>query len=272
MTNGGGDSKALLNEQVIKALLQEYEGTRQEVLLHVQLYKTQYRNIGIVTAIAGLLVPLVVGQIPIPGTSSPYQVTGWIALLIVFTISSAAILIAFSILAALFAMQVLGVRCERLESQINACLGGEYLVWERDTVPLVWGPNGPVSKNPDVGVMILFYVFLILFVLLLPGIVVTRIFCGAQDQYLWLAAAFCMWYSFAFCMYGIYVNAYTMGGELRKNIRELLLQAKKSDSKKLKRTDFGFVLMIGVAAVFMTSGLVMIAKLQNVCAYVGQYH
>ena len=206
---------------VAKALLQEYDSARQEVLLHVQLYKTQYRSVGIVTAIAGLLLPLVIGHIPIPGTSSLFPVTGWVALFTVFAISSAAILITFSILAALFAMQVLGVRCERLEVQINKCLGGEYLVWEHVTVPLVWGPNGPVLKNPDAGVMVLFYVFLFLFVLVLPGFAVTKIFCSAPDEYLWFAAAFSIWYSSVFFMYASYVNVYTMGGARRTDVRQL---------------------------------------------------
>jgi hypothetical protein len=265
------DGTPTKEEEIAKVLLQEYVSTRKEVLLHVQLYKTQYRNIGIVTAIAGLLVPLVIGHIPIPGISSPYQVTGWVAFLIVFTILSAAIMITFSVLAALFAMQVLGVRCERLEIQINECLGGQYLIWEHVTVPLVWGPSGPVFKNPDAGVMVLFYVFLILFVLGLPGVVITKILCSAPDKYLWLAAVFCIWYSWAFGMYAGYVNVYTMGGGLRRDVREMHQPARPSEPKQYGRAGLGFVLIIGGVAVFITWGLVTIAKQPGVCDYVGRF-
>src|SRR5579864_4760185 len=90
--------------EIAKTLMQEYLSARQEVILHVQLYKTQGRNGAILTTFVGLLLPLLIGQsISLPATGIALHSTPWTDLIILFTISSITFFMAFSALAILFA-------------------------------------------------------------------------------------------------------------------------------------------------------------------------
>jgi NADH:ubiquinone oxidoreductase subunit 3 (subunit A) len=262
--------KSITKAEIVKALLKEYLSARQEVILHVQIYKTQYRNVGIITAIAGLLVPLVIGHIPIPGTSVPYTVTGWVAILIVFTISCAAILITFSVLAAVFAMQALGVRCERLETQINKCLGGKYLIWEHLAVPRIWGAGEQALKNPDSGALVFYYIFMFLFVIVMPSVVVTKVLCSDPDIYLYVASVVYIWLSIVCCLYAGYVNAYTIGGRFRSDVRQMLEPIWSGEGKGLTFTSIRPLMLIGLVVVPITYGIIVLSTRPGVCGYVGR--
>jgi hypothetical protein len=215
-------SAAIDKAEIAKTLMQEYLSARQEVLLHVQLYKTPERNAAILIALVGLLFPLLSDQsISLPFTNISFHSTRWTDLVILFTISTIAFLMPSSALAVLFTMQVLAERCVRLEDEINKCLSGKYLFWER-VAHKIWSVNGSlVGRMPEAVASVLYYVLILFFAVALPLFVLARNLCAQHDWLYELVTGAYLIYLFAVPMICIHLNLYTMG-PLRAEFSQLL--------------------------------------------------
>lgn len=264
-------SSAIDKTEVTKVLMQDYISARQEVLLHLQLYKTvPTRNAAILTAVVGLLVPILSGQsITLPGVGVEFRPTAWIVLGILFTISTIAHLLIFSVIALLFNIQVLGERCFDLENQINNSLRGPYnslrgpyLIWEH-FAHRIWATNSKiVYKMPDALAAVFFYFLVLIFTVGLGGLILLRMRCGIPSEWFNEPDRLLRFTQFAFVAYlvvvpvvAIRVNKYTYGG-LREDCRDLLKQTRAGDVKPSKRS--GLWSLIGIAG---TAGAVACALL-----------
>jgi len=134
--------------EVAKLLMQEYLSARQEVILHVQLYKTQGKNAVIITTLAGISLSLVVGpHVSLLGIN--LTITPIIALIVLYMISIIVFLMMYLAIDILFALQVLAERCVRLENKMNSCLRGPYFVWEQ-VATCIWSTRAYlIPIQPD---------------------------------------------------------------------------------------------------------------------------
>jgi hypothetical protein len=264
------DRPAINEAEVVKVLLQEYLSARKEVLLHVQLYKTvPVRNAAILTAVVGLLIPLLTGQnIPLPVTGVVVPSNPWTDLMILFTISTIAFLLVFSVLALLFSLQVLAERCVWLEDEINKCLRGPYLLWER-FARQIWSTDSKlVYKMPDAGAAIFFHLLVLIFALFLPTFVLVKILCGTPDVWLKTAVFGYAIYLFAVPALSFYVNVYTMG-KLRPYCAKLFQQTREGNDPPPGPSGLSTLLIIAAAAGAVGCVLLVVIPQPDVCAYVG---
>ena len=182
--------------EILKALVQDYASARQEVILHIQLYKTQERYGTVIVGVLGLLIPVLTSA----ATEQVWKnlkIGPEAILLGLFTVSTIFFHMYFSTLANLFALQVLAERCVFLQDQINKLLNGKYLLWERLT-KLIWSKNGiPVHKMPDHVAGILSFFLVSVFAVFLPICVVWRILSTPQSALITGVATFYIWYLFA---------------------------------------------------------------------------
>jgi hypothetical protein len=234
-----------------KALLEEYATVRQEVILHVQLYKTQERNGVILIPLAGLLTPLLVGRGGLPisalGMSATINLSPWIDLAILVAISTVAFFLVFSVLAVQFALQVLGVRSERLEEEINKCLGGQYFVWER-LVPQIWSNKSTILyKMPDTFVPMLSSLLVVIFAVLLPLVAITKDLCKTPDSAFTVFVFLYVWYLFFALIFGACTTSYVTGPELRKDCRASFEYALIGGTAPLIRSGSDVIRNMGVA-------------------------
>lgn len=265
------DSSTINEAEVLKVLTQEYLSAREEVLLHLQLYKTvPTRNAAILTAVVGLLIPLLTGQsISLPATGIEFHPTAWTDLVILFTISTIAFLLVFSVLALLFALQVLAERCVRLEDEINKTLRGPYLLWER-FAHQIWSTDSVlVYKMPDAGAAVFFHVLVLLFAVGLPLFVLLKILCGTPDRPLIIAVFAYTLYLFATVAISIYVNVHTMG-TLRPYCRKLYQQAFAGNDQPPGRSGLSSLLIIAMAAAVAALVFMVVTPQPIVCMYTGQ--
>lgn len=257
--------------ETLKVLTEEYLSARQEVLLHLQLYKTvPTRNIAILTAVVGLLIPLLTGQsINLPGTGVVFNSTPWTDLAILFTISTIAFLLVFSVIALLFNIQVLGERCVRLEDAINEILQKRYLYWER-FAHKIWSTHSPLLYNmPDAGAAVFFHLLVLFFAVALPLFVLSKILCGAPDRLLSNAVFFYTLYLFVVPAISIYVNVHTMG-TLRDYCCRLFEEVLAGNDPPSGPSGLNALLIMAVAAALGARVFVVIVPQPSVCAYTGK--
>lgn len=279
VVQGKPSSSAIDESEVTKALLQDYMSARQEVLLHLQLYKTvPTRNAAILTAVVGLLVPVLSGQsITVPVVGVVFKPTAWIALGILFTISTIAHLLIFSVLALLFNIQVLSERCFDLESQINSSLRGPYLIWEHFTSQIWATDSKVVHKMPDALAALFFYMLVLIFTVGLCGLVLLRMRCGVPAE--WFSGPPDTWLppvQLAFAVYllvvpaiAMYVNIYTYGG-LRGYCRDLLRQTREGNATPSTRSGlWPLIVIVGAASLFAYVLLLNLPQQSNFCAHIG---
>lgn len=280
VVRGMTSSSEIDEAEVPKVLMQDYISARQEILLHLQLYKTvPIRNAAILIAVVGLLVPVLSGQsITVPVVGVMFKPTAWNALGILFAISTIGHLLIFSVLAILFNIQVLGERCFDLENQINNSLRGPYLIWEH-FASQIWATDSKiVYKMPDALAALFFYVLVLIFTVGLCGLVLLRMRCGIPAEWFsepdtWLEHA-----QFAFAVYllavpaiSIYVNIYTYGS-LRPYCRDLLEKARAGSVTPSKRSDLWSLIGIaGAAGVLAYALLLNLPQRPNFCAHIGSH-
>ncbi|MDQ6701845.1 MAG: hypothetical protein M3Z96_01435 [Pseudomonadota bacterium] len=271
-----------INEaDVVKALMQEYISAKQEVLLHVQLYKTQERNGAILIGLIGLLIPLLIGQSISPALGIKFPLTRWTELVILFTTSTVIFIMFYTALAILFALQLLAERCVWLENEINKFLRGQYLVWEGGIVHKIWSTKSDIKhKNPDAAFVIFVYLLIIVLAVLLPLSVLTKILCEEPDPLLKAAVFAYTGYLFTVLPIGMYINIYVMGA-LREDCRQLFRHAIKGDGPPLGRSGIGTLLVMGVAAFavawvfvyyyfgYYNGEIPFIPRSTGVCTYLG---
>ncbi len=265
------DNSVINEAEVLKVLTQEYLSARQEVLLHLQLYKTvPTRNAAILAAVVGLLAPLLAGErISMPVTGIVVQATPWIDIAILFTISTIAFLLVFSVLALLFSIQVLGERCLRIEVEINNTLRGRYLFWEHFTQH-IWSTDSVlVYKMPDAAAAVFFHILVVLFAVALPFFVLLKIRCGTPDKYLIVATFIYTFYLFGVAAISFFIN-WHIYSTLRRYIRHLYQQVLAGNDPPRGRAGLGMLLIIAAVAGTVGCVLLVIAlRLPNACAHIG---
>jgi hypothetical protein len=188
-----------LTEEILKALLQDYATARQEVILHVQLYKTQERYGAVIIGLLGLLFPVLLGTELAQLASKSMKDLGPGALLLgLFTTSTILFHMYFTTLANLFALQVLAERCVLLQDEINKCLDkSRHLVWERLT-KLIWSKDGiPTHKMPDRVAGMFSFLLVAALGFALPLWLVSNTLAKLQIGPLFVLAVFYIWYLFA---------------------------------------------------------------------------
>lgn len=253
--------------------MKEYLSARQEVILHVQLYKNTFgKNAAILFTVVGLLLPLLSGQnITLPITGNVFHSTPWTDLVILFTISTIAFLLVFITLAILFTLQVLAERCVHLEDEINRLLRGPYLFWER-FAHQIWSKNSKlVSKMPETGVSVFFYLLVLFFAFGLPLFILARDLCVERDLPFTLFAASFIFYLFVVPSIAFYTNWYTMG-DLRSDCRKLLQASIAGHAPPHIGT--GLTTLLYISAGALAGALVYVSILtmpqSTFCTYMGK--
>jgi hypothetical protein len=90
-------------------------------------------------------------------------------------------------------LQVLAERCVILQDQINHCLNGKYLFWERLT-KLIWSKDGiPLHKMPDHMTGIFSFLLASVFGFFLPLYVLWNVLATSQSYIFNSFAAFYIW-------------------------------------------------------------------------------
>ena len=258
--------------------MQEYMSAREEVRLHLQLYKTvPTRNAAILTAVVGLLVPVLSGQsITVPVVGVVFKPTAWNAMGILFTISTIAHLLIFSVLALLFNIQVLGERCFDLEDQINKSLRGRYLIWEH-FASKIWATDSRViHKMPDALAVLFFYLLVFIFTVGLGGLVLLRMRCGIPFEWssefgtlLTLTQCSLASYLVVFPTIAICVNKYIYGG-LREYCGNLIRETRAGNDTRSKRSGLWSLLGIaGAVGALACALLLILPQHRNFCAHIG---
>jgi hypothetical protein len=252
--------------EVAKLLMQEYVSARQEVILHVQLYKTQERNGTVLVALAGLLGTLLIGRgLFIAETAVTIEKTPWAVLGILFVVSTVAFIMLFSALAVLFALQVLAERCVSLEKAMNSRIKGSYFIWEQFAHD-VWSKHGALRSRPDGVAGILFYLLVLFLAIVLPLIVLKQISCDKVDWWLAIAVGSYVFYVLATFSLAIYVNNHTME-QLRDDCRQLLenMGAGKSSPQSLTWKSVPWTIATVAATFAIPSVIIAIVFKSFVC-------
>jgi hypothetical protein len=252
---------ASIKAELAKALLQEYVSIRQEVVLHVQLYKTQERNAAILIPLAGLLIPLLVGRsisVSALGANATVNLSPWTDLLILFGVSTVAFFLAFSVLAVQYALQVLGVRSERLEDEINDCFDGRrHFFWEH-VVPEIWSNKSKLLyKMPDLYVPLLSSLLILIFAFVLPLVAITQHLCRAPDLGFTFFVFLYVWYLLAVMRFGAHITGYVTGPELREDCRKSFQHALTGGSAPLIRSGLDVLRNIGAVTFAIALALVL---------------
>jgi hypothetical protein len=259
---------AVHKEEIVKSLVQEYLSARQEVLLHVQLYKTQERNGAIVVALLGILFPLAIGQ-DVTLWGNTIHLTPLIDLAILFIISSIAFVMFFSGIAVLFSLQVLAERCFHLENEINKLLGATFFFWERFAHEIWSSRSSLVSKMPDAVTMVLFYFLVGILAVVVPIIVSEKILCGSPSPPLMIIVAGYLYYLILMPSLAVHMNHYTMG-PLRSDCRRLLEHSLGGKDMPRQRSGWPILLTIALGVAAANYVLVWILPGQRSwCEYIG---
>jgi hypothetical protein len=264
MTHGPPMNEA----EVVKILMQEYLSARQEVLLHIQHFKTQERFATVILAVGALSISILSGQnINVFGTGVP--ATPGLILVFLFTISTAGYYFLFSALSSQFALQVLAERCVRLEDEMNRLLRGPYMLWER-LAQLIWSNRSVLAyKMPDTAQAACSILLVSFFSVIIPLYVIAQIRCAKIDLFFMAVIHAYTFYLLAMCFAGIQIGVYSTAA-VRDDCRNLFRFATRGGIQPT--IDSGFkrlLLTAGLAAVLAIAFLYVVPR-SGMCTYLLQ--
>jgi hypothetical protein len=193
--------------------MQEYASARQEILLHVQHFKTQERYASLLLALGGIIVAILLQSdtMSLPGLSSTFPRTAWGDLLLIFTITTVIHFVLFGALASQFAASILAERVSRIEDEINRCLRGPYLIWEKIS-PLIYSNRSPMLyEMPSAGGGLAAILLVAMFAIALPALTLTKVLCKGTDGLLLTATALLVAYLLAMPAIAVRVAVYATG-------------------------------------------------------------
>jgi hypothetical protein len=256
---------AINDAEVVKILMQEYLSARQEVLLHIQHFKTQERYAAIILAVGALSILILSGQnINILGIGVPS--TPWLILVFLFTISTATYFFVFSALSSQFALQILAERCVRLEDEMNRLLRGPYMLWER-LAQLIWSNRSTlVYKMPDTAQAICSTLLVVLFAVIIPLHVVFQIICEPHDFLLLFFIHAYTFYLLAMCFVGFQIGFYSTAA-VRDECRQIFRFATVGDVPAIANSGLRRLLITaGFAAILAVVFLYFVPR-SGACKY-----
>ena len=258
-----------INEaEVVKILMQEYLSARQEVLLHIQHYKTLERFAAVILAVGALSVSILSGQnITVLGIGVP--ATPGLILLFLFTISTAGYYFLFSALSSQFALQVLAERCVRLEDEMNRLLRGPYMHWER-LAQLIWSNRSVLAfKMPDTAQAVCSILLVVLFSVIIPLYVIAQIRCGKVDSFFLLVMHAYAFYLLAMCFAGFQIGIYSTGA-VRDDCRNIFRFAATGGSQPTIDSGVKRLLLIAALSVILAITFLYLIPRSGICTHLIQ--
>ncbi len=255
--------------EVAKILMQEYVSARQEIVMHIQHFKTQERYASLLLALGGIIVAILLqgDTMSLPGISGSLPRTAWADLLLIFTITTVVYFVLFGALASQFAASILAERVLRIEDEINRCLRGPRLIWERLS-PLVYSNRTPMLyKMPTAGGALASILLIAMFAIVLPFITLTKVLCKGADGLLIVATFFLATYLIAMPAIAVRVAIYATG-QVRDDARQVFGDFVPGNNTALRRTGAGILIGIILGSLCLSAVFVWWLPTPTVCAYV----
>lgn len=255
--------------EVAKILMQEYVSARQEMIMHIQHFKTQERYASLLLALGGIIVAMLLqgDTMSLPGLSGSLPRTVWADLLLIFTITTVVYFVLFTALASQFAVSILAERVLQIENEINRCLRGPRLIWERLS-PMIYSNRSPmVYKMPTAGGALASILLITMFAVVLPSITLTKVLCRGTDGLLIVATFLLATYLIAMPIVAIRVAIYTTG-QVRDDARQVFGDFAPGKNTALQQTGAGILIAIILGSACLSAAFVRWVPIPTVCAYV----